>query len=217
MQLHVLIRYGTLINNVWMTKSELRIKQMGLPLIISNVTNDIKWTLQNLGSQVFKNHNFNPFQSSSLFIRASVAVAMLFIPSSHVLSSYFLCFTQFGGGQHCFNFDKFHDTAPLQKQKTKKKKKRRKKRKEGRKNEWKKERRKKNLSNLFFLFIQLHDRRFILFFRFSYRHLCCVWLLTASSLSFLLFSFLFMFFFFIWFIFAVFAFRFFRFSFLEKD
>ena len=76
---------------------------------------------------------------------------------------------------------------------------------------------KKNLSNLFFLLIQLHNRRLILFFRFSYRHLCCVWLLTASPLSFLLFSFLFMFFFFIWFIFAVFAFRFFRFSFLEKD
>ena len=76
MQLHLLIRYGTLIHNV---------------------------------------------SSSSLSIRASVAVAMLFIPSSHVLSSYFLCFTQFGGGQHCFNFDKFHDTAPLQKKKEKKK------------------------------------------------------------------------------------------------
>ena len=153
MQLHVLIRYGTLINNVWMTKSELRIKQMGLPLIISNVTNDIKWTLQNLGSQVFKNHNFNPFQSSSLSIRASVAVAMLFIPSSHVLSSYFLCFTQFGGSQHYFNFDKFHDTAPLQK--------RRKKRKEGRKkermNERKKEGKKPCLTCFFSSFSSMID------------------------------------------------------------
>ena len=175
-----------------------------------------KWTLQNLGSQVFKNHNFNPFQSSSLSIRASVAVAMLLIPSSHVLSSYFyvsLSLVEVSTVSVLINFT----TQLLCKKKKKKKKKEGKKgRKEERKNERKKER-KKTLSNLFFLLIQLHDRRFILFFRFSYRHLCCVWLLTASSLSFLLFSFLFMFFFFIWFIFAVFAFRFFRLSFLEKD
>ena len=177
-----------------------------------------KWTLQNLGSQVFKNHNFNPFQSSSLSIRASVAVAMLLIPSSHVLSSYFyvsLSLVEVSTVSVLINF-----TTQLLCKKKKKKKKRKKEKKEGRKKERMKERkkeRKKTLSNLFFLLIQLHDRRFILFFRFSYRHLCCVWLLTASSLSFLLFSFLFMFFFFIWFIFAVFAFRFFRLSFLEKD
>ena len=109
--------------------------------------------MQNLGSQVFKNHNFNPFQSSSLSIRASVAVAMLFIPSSHVLSSYFLCFTQFGGSQHYFNFDKFHDTAPLQK--------RRKKRKEGRKkermNERKKEGKKPCLTCFFSSFSSMID------------------------------------------------------------
>ena len=160
------------------------------------------------------------FQSVSIFkfvhpcLRCSCYVTYTFFWCFEQL---FLCFTQFGGGQHYFNFDKFHDTVPLQKKIKKKKKEGKKGRKEERKNEWKKERRKKNLSNLFFLLIQLHDRRFILFYRFSYRHLCCVWLLTASSLSFLLFSFLFMFFFFIWFIFAVFAFRFFRFSFLEKD
>ena len=162
------------------------------------------------------------FQSVSIFfkfvhprLRCSCCVIYTFFSCFEQL---FLCFTQFGGGQHYFNFDKFHDTVPLQKKIKKKKKKEGKKgRKEERKNEWKKERRKKNLSNLFFLLIQLHNRRLILFFRFSYRHLRCVWLLTASPLSFLLFSFLFMFFFFIWFIFAVFAFRFFRFSFLEKD
>ena len=38
-----------------------------------------------------------------------------------------LYFTQFGGGHHCFNFDKFHDTAPLQKKKKKKRKRERKK------------------------------------------------------------------------------------------
>ena len=111
MQLHVLIRYGTLINNVEMTKSGLRVKQMCLPCIIANVTNDINELCKTWAHKFSKNHNFNPFQSSlSLSIRASVAVAMLFIPSSHVLSCYFLCFTQFGGSQHCFNFDKFHDT-----------------------------------------------------------------------------------------------------------
>ena len=171
------------------------------------------------------------FQSVSIIFKfvhlrfLSVIFAVLFLPSSHVLSSYFLCFTQFGGGHHCFSLDKFHDTAPLQKNRVKeKRKKEREKKKRERKRERERERKKdtkegktKTLSNLFFLLIQLHDRRFILFFRFSYWHLCCVWLLTASSLSFLLFSFLFMFFFFIWFIFAVFAFRFFRFSFLEKD
>ena len=118
------------------------------------------------------------FQSVSIFkfvhtcLRCSCYVTYTFFSCFEQL---FLCFTQFGGGQHCFSFDKFHDTAPLQKKK--KKKKRNKEKKEGRKKERMKERkkeRKKTLSNLFFLLIQLHDRRFILFFRFSYRHLCCV-------------------------------------------
>ena len=116
------------------------------------------------------------FQSVSIFkfvhtcLRCSCYVTYTFFSCFEQL---FLCFTQFGGGQHCFSFDKFHDTAPLQKKKKKKKKEGKKGRKEERKNERKKER-KKTLSNLFFLLIQLHDRRFILFFRFSYRHLCCV-------------------------------------------
>ena len=116
------------------------------------------------------------FQSVSIFkfvhtcLRCSCYVTYTFFSCFEQL---FLCFTQFGGGQHCFSFDKFHDTAPLQKKKKKKKKEGKKGRKEERKNERKKKR-KKTLSNLFFLLIQLHDRRFILFFRFSYRHLCCV-------------------------------------------
>ena len=116
------------------------------------------------------------FQSVSIFkfvhtcLRCSCYVTYTFFSCFEQL---FLCFTQFGGGQHCFSFDKFHDTAPLQKKKKKKKKEGKKGRKEERKNERKKER-KKTLSNLFFLLIQLHDRRFILFFRFSYRHLRCV-------------------------------------------
>ena len=124
--------------------------------------------------------------------------AMIFIPSSHVLSSYFCVSLSLVEVITVSILINFTTQSSITKNNRKK---------EG----------KKTLSNLFFLLIQLHDRRFILFFRFSFWHLCCVWLLTASSLSFFLFSFLFMFFFFIWFIFAVFAFRFFRFSFLEKD
>ena len=109
-----------------MTKSELLIKQMGLLLIISNVTNDI--------NELCKNHNFNPFQSSSLSIRASVAVAMLLIPSSHVLSSYFyvsLSLVEVSTVSILINFT----TQLLCK---KKKRERRKKRKKGRKKERKK-------------------------------------------------------------------------------
>ena len=82
------------------------------------------------------------FQSVSIFkfvhtcLRCSCYVTYTFFSCFEQL---FLCFTQFGGGQHCFSFDKFHDTAPLQK---KKKKKRNKEKKEGRKKERMKERKK---------------------------------------------------------------------------
>ena len=91
------------------------------------------------------------FQSVSIIFKfvhprfLSVIFAVLFLPSSHVLSSYFLCFTQFGGGHHCFSLDKFHDTAPLQKNrvKEKRKKERKKKRKKERKKETNKQRKEK--------------------------------------------------------------------------
>ena len=39
---------------------------------------------------------------------------LLFIPSFHILgSSYFYVSLSYGGISHCFNFDKFCDTAPL--------------------------------------------------------------------------------------------------------
>ena len=91
------------------------------------------------------------FQSVSIFkfvhtcLRCSCYVTYTFFSCFEQL---FLCFTQFGGGQHCFSFDKFHDTAPLQKKKKKKKerrKKRKEERKKERKNERKKERKKENL------------------------------------------------------------------------
>ena len=43
----------------------------------------------------------------------SFVLALLFIPSFHVLRGYFLCFTQFGGSFYSQNVDKFCDTAPL--------------------------------------------------------------------------------------------------------
>ena len=43
----------------------------------------------------------------------SFVFAILFIPSLHVLSGYFLCFTQFGASFYSQNVDKFCDTAPL--------------------------------------------------------------------------------------------------------
>ena len=78
MQLQVLIRYGPLINNVC------------LPLIISNVTNDIN-ELAKL--------RLTSFQKTTISIRFNLLqvspslppfrFAMIFIPSCHVLSSYF--------------------------------------------------------------------------------------------------------------------------------
>ena len=85
------------------------------------------------------------FQSVSTFkfvhpcLRCSCYVTYTFFSCFEQL---FLCFTQFGGGQHCFNFDKFHDTAPLQKKK--------KERKKEKKEERKKERKKKPCLTCFF-------------------------------------------------------------------
>ena len=41
------------------------------------------------------------------------AFALLFIPSFHILGSYFYVSLNYGGISHCLNFDKFCDTAPL--------------------------------------------------------------------------------------------------------
>ena len=41
----------------------------------------------------------------------SFVLALLFIPSFHVLRGYFLCFTQFGGSFYSQNVDNFRDTA----------------------------------------------------------------------------------------------------------
>ena len=73
-----------------MTKSGLRVKQLCLPLIISNVTNDIN-ELAKL--------RLTSFQKTTISIRFNLLqvspslppfrFAMIFIPSCHVLSSYF--------------------------------------------------------------------------------------------------------------------------------
>ena len=108
---------------------------------------------------MFKNHNFNPFQSSSLSIRASVAVAMLLIPSSDVLSSYFyvsLSLVEVSTISILINFT----TQFLYKKKLKKKKKKKEK-KEGRKkermNERKKEGKKTCLTCFFSSFSSIID------------------------------------------------------------
>ena len=83
--------------------------------ITSNVTNKKSelWKTVRQTSHGFRNHNCNPFQSlSSLSMRVSFCISMLSIPCFHVFSGYF-CFTQFGGGSHCLDFNQFCDTAPL--------------------------------------------------------------------------------------------------------
>lgn len=73
-----------------MTKSELRIKQMGLPLIISSVTNDInehaKLSLTSF-PKTTTSICFNLLQVSPSV--PPFKFAMIFIPSCHVLRSYF--------------------------------------------------------------------------------------------------------------------------------
>ena len=54
---------------------------------------------------------FNVLQILST--RASFVFNLLFIPSFHILGSYFYVSLSYGGISHCFNFDKFCDTAPL--------------------------------------------------------------------------------------------------------
>ena len=55
--------------------------------------------------------HFNPSQVCPSV--PSFVLALLFIPSFHVLRGYFLCFTQFGGSFYSQNVDKFCDAAPL--------------------------------------------------------------------------------------------------------
>ena len=65
-----------------------------LPSVIPNVTS--------------KNHNCNPFQSSlSLSIHVSCCIHCVICTFFSCFYQLFLCFTQFGGGPHCLNFDKF--------------------------------------------------------------------------------------------------------------
>ena len=136
-----------------MTKSELRIKQMGLPLILSSVTNDInehaKLSLtsfpETTTSICFNLLQFSPSVPPFKF-------AMIFIPSCHVLRSYFcvsLSLVQVTTVSILMNFTTQSSITQ-------------------------KNRKKEGKPNLFFLLIQLHDRRLILFFRFSYLHLRCV-------------------------------------------
>ena len=64
------------------------------------------------GYQKTKNgFHFNP--SQVCLSVPSFVLALLFIPSFHVLRGYFLCFTQFGGSFYSQNVDKIRDTAPL--------------------------------------------------------------------------------------------------------
>ena len=51
----------------------------------------------------------NPVQS---FFKSPVVLAVLIIPSFHVLRGYF-CFTHFGDRSLILNFEKLRDTAPL--------------------------------------------------------------------------------------------------------
>ena len=65
-----------------------------LPSVIPNVTS--------------KSHNCNPFQSSlSLSIRVSCFIHCVIYTFFSCFYQLFLCFTQFAGGPHCLNFDKF--------------------------------------------------------------------------------------------------------------
>ena len=70
------------------------------------------------GQQVFKEHNCNPFQSSSsLSIHSSFAFVLLFISSFYVLSSYCLVIVSLSLVV-VSNFEKFRDAAPLRAERT---------------------------------------------------------------------------------------------------
>ena len=72
------------------------------------------WKTVRQTSHGFRNHKCNPFQSpSSLPMR--VCLLLYFYVIYTLFSCFerlFLCFTQFGGGFHSLDFDKFCDTAP---------------------------------------------------------------------------------------------------------
>ena len=69
--------------------------------------------------QVFKEHNCNPFQSSSSFSSVPPFLFVVVFISSFLCSEQlFLCFTEFGGGSYRSNFEKFRDTAPLRAKRT---------------------------------------------------------------------------------------------------
>ena len=63
-----------------------------------------------LGQQVFKKHNFSPFQSPSrLSICASIGICCII----YIFFSCFVWLFVHFGSSHCLNFDKFRHRAPL--------------------------------------------------------------------------------------------------------
>ena len=97
-----------------MTKSELLVKQICLPNIISNVTSN----KNELGKTV-RLTSFQKAQLQSVLILLQVCLSAPPFVFAVIYSFFqcfywlFLCFTQFGDSFHCLNFDKFRDTAAL--------------------------------------------------------------------------------------------------------
>ena len=84
--------------------------------ITSNVTNNKNELSKTVRLTSFQNPTTacNPFQSSlSLSILASLCIFCVIYTVFELFERIFLCSTQFVGGSHGLNFDKFRETAPL--------------------------------------------------------------------------------------------------------
>ena len=86
-------------------KSQRHAKQICLPSILSNNTN--KEDEANKFSKTLI-ISCNPFKSSSsLSIRTAFCICCVIREFFWWFEQLFLCFTKFGGGSHCLNFDIF--------------------------------------------------------------------------------------------------------------
>jgi len=99
-----------------MTKSQLCVKQIYLPSILSNITNNKNgfWKIVRR-TNFHKNYNCIPFLSSRQSVHPCFLLyfALLFIPYLNVLSFYFCVSPNSVTGSHSSNFDKFSATAPF--------------------------------------------------------------------------------------------------------
>ena len=112
-QFRVLNHYATE-NILWMTKSQLPIKQICLPSIISHVTNNRNELWKTVSVKSFQKPQLQSFSISIKFVHPCLRLYLLYY--LYLLLTFwavFLYFAQLGGSLHCPNSGRIRDTQLL--------------------------------------------------------------------------------------------------------